>query len=50
MTIMYCNINGNVKKCSQGAFSDLPRGEVLPGNIIWEDVQTNQLHVLYGTL
>lgn len=50
MNVTYCNINGNVKKRSRGAFSDLPRGEVLPGNIICEDVQKNQLRVLYGTL
>lgn len=31
------------KKRCQGAFSDLPRGE---GNIVCEDVQINQLHVL----
>lgn len=39
MNVTCCSINGNGKKCSQGAFSDLSRGEVLPGNIICEDVQ-----------
>lgn len=35
------------KNHCQGAFSDLPRGE---GNFVCEDVQINQLHVLYGML
>lgn len=38
------------KKRCQDAFSDLPRGAVLPGNIIREDVQINQLCVPYGML
>lgn len=38
MNIGDSNTNSNVKKLSGGAFSDLPRGEVLPVNVICEDV------------